>query len=71
MNKPSLFKLDKTKLEITSLGASTKEETSFWLTKTPEERWAALELLRQQFYGDSYLTGRLQRTIEVIQQIPR
>jgi len=44
---------------------SIKEDLAYWLSKTPEERIEALELLRRQLHGSS---ERLQRTARVIQQ---
>jgi hypothetical protein len=44
---------------------SVKEDLAYWLSKTPQERIAAVELLRRQYHGSS---ARLQRTARVIQQ---
>jgi hypothetical protein len=44
---------------------STKDELAYWLSKSPEERIAAVEHLRNQFHGS---TGRLQRVARVIQR---
>ncbi|HLE40499.1 MAG TPA: hypothetical protein VI956_03220 [Nitrospirota bacterium] len=43
--------------------SEVKEDLAFWLTKTPEERIAAVELLRRQQHGSS---ERLQRTARVV-----
>ena len=45
---------------------SGKEDLAYWLSKTPEERIAAVEQLRKQYYGN--YTQRLQRVIRVIQR---
>lgn len=42
-----------------------KDNLSYWLSKTPEERIAIVEFLRKQNYGS---TTRLQRVIRVIQR---
>jgi hypothetical protein len=42
-----------------------KENLAYWLSKSPEERVAAVEQLRRQYHGDS---ARLQRTARVIQR---
>jgi hypothetical protein len=42
-----------------------KKEVSYYLSKTPEERIAAVENLRRQEHGSS---KRLQRTVSVIQR---
>ncbi len=41
----------------------TEENLAYWLSKTPEERVAAVEYLRRQFNGSS---ARLQRFARVI-----
>ena len=43
--------------------SSVKEDLAFWLSKTPEERVAAVDFLRKQRHGN---TARLQRTARVI-----
>ncbi len=35
---------------------------NWWITKTPEERISAVEILRRQMYGN---TSRLQRVIKI------
>lgn len=45
--------------------SSVKEDLAYWLSKTPEDRIGAVEILRRQAHGDS---ERLQRTAHVIQQ---
>ena len=42
-----------------------KENLAYWLSRTPEERVAAVEYLRRQFNGSS---TRLQRSARVIQR---
>jgi hypothetical protein len=44
---------------------SAKEDLTFWLSKTPEERIFAVEYLRRQYHG---ISGRLQRVVKIIQQ---
>jgi hypothetical protein len=45
--------------------SSIKEDLSYWLSKTPEERVAAVDYLRKQYHGD---TERLQRSVRVIKR---
>ncbi len=45
--------------------SEVKVNLSYWLSKTPEERVVAVELLRRQYNGSP---GRLQRTARVIQR---
>ena len=42
------------------------DEREFWLSKTPSERLAALELMRQVIYGYDPSTTRLQRVFSVV-----
>jgi hypothetical protein len=41
------------------------DDLNYWLTKSPEERVAAVDYLRSQFHGSS---ERLQRVARVIQR---
>jgi hypothetical protein len=45
-----------------------RENLAYWLSRPPEERIAAVEMLRKQYYGT---IPRLQRTVEIIQLKPR
>ncbi len=42
-----------------------KDNLAYWLSKTPEERVAAVEYLRRQFNGSS---ARFQRSARIIQR---
>ena len=44
--------------------SSIKEDLTFWLSKSPEERLSAVEYLRRQHDGN---TARLQRSARIIQ----
>ena len=44
---------------------STTDDLAYWLSKTPEERIAAVEYLRYQFYGPA-AQARLQRVARVV-----
>jgi hypothetical protein len=47
-------------------------DLEYWLSKTPEERGSAIEILRQQFYEtEDGNTPRLQRVIKFIKREPR
>ena len=48
--------------------ASPKEDLTYWLSKTPEERVATVDYLRKQYYGNA---ARLQRVARVVQRPPR
>jgi len=45
--------------------SSVQEDLAYWLSKTPDERVAAVEYLRRLYHGN---TGRLQRSARVIQR---
>lgn len=62
------FKLDRTVLTISGLHDES-DEKQFWLSKTPAERLAALELMRQILYGYEPETApRFQRVLTVIER---
>jgi hypothetical protein len=44
------------------------EEKSYWLSKTPYDRLAAVEFMRQIIYGYDPSTTRLQRVFEITQR---
>jgi hypothetical protein len=67
MNNRTLPKLDKTHLIVTTLTAPSGDK-DYWLKKTPYERLAALEIMRQIVYGYDPLVTRLQRVLEVTQR---
>jgi len=45
--------------------SSRKDDLDYWMSRTPEERIAAVEFLRRQFYGS---TEGLQRTARVVKR---
>jgi len=45
--------------------SSIREDLIYWLSKTPEERVAAVDYLRKQYHGN---TERLQRSAQVIKR---
>ena len=62
--RQSLPGLDKSKLTVTRLG-DTEEEKAYWLSRTPEERLAAIEVSRRMVYGEDAATARMVKVIEV------
>ncbi|CAF3758165.1 unnamed protein product [Rotaria sp. Silwood1] len=65
-NLDYLTKMDKTKFEILDLHDDTrKQDREYWLSKTPEERFIALELLRQRVFNYDQFTARIQRVFEI------
>ena len=46
--------------------SETEENLAYWLSRTPEERVEAVEILRRERHGDEI---RLQRVARVIQRV--
>ena len=62
--KQILPALDKSTLSVTRLG-DTEEEKAYWLSRTPEERLAAIEVSRRMVYGEDAATARMVKVFEV------
>lgn len=45
--------------------AATQADLAYWLSKPPEERVAAVDYLRRQYYGNA---TRLQRVARIVQR---
>jgi hypothetical protein len=56
--------LDRKAFSVGSL-TDDSEEMQYWLERTPAERMAALEQIRQILYGYNPSTIRLQRILEI------
>ena len=63
----SHFRMDKTAFSVTTLSEKTNDK-EYWLSKTPQERMQALELMRQINYGYDPATARLQRVLEIVER---
>jgi hypothetical protein len=63
------LKLDRQAFSVGGLHEPA-DDRSFWLSKTPYERLAAVEQMRQIIYGYDPSTTRLQRFFEVAQRPP-
>lgn len=66
MNTIDPFKMNKSVLSVVALSEES-DEKEYWHAKTPQERLAAVELMRQINYGYDPTTTRLQRVFEVAQ----
>ena len=66
MDAVDMARLDRSAFQIGSL-TDDREEKEYWRAKSPEERMAALELMRQIIYGYDPATTRLQRVFEVVE----
>lgn len=62
--------LDRTAFSVGSL-LEPRDEKAYWLSKTPQERLEAVELMRQIAYGYDPSTTRLQRVLEIAQRPQR
>jgi hypothetical protein len=63
------FRLDRTAFEIvSSFEEAEARDREYWLAKTPLERLAACELLRQMTYGYDPVTARLPRSFEILER---
>jgi hypothetical protein len=58
------FRVDRHAFSVGALGDES-DDKRFWLSKSPEERLRALELIRQVIYGYAGTSPRLQRSFEV------
>ncbi len=63
---PDKYSLNRQAVETAELTAKANDR-QYWLSKTPAERFEALELLRQIAYGYNSATDRLQRVLEVVE----
>jgi hypothetical protein len=69
MDSVDSVKIDRKALSVGSvLGPS--DEKAYWLSKTPQERLQAAELMRQIVYGYDPSATRIQKVIEVVQLQP-
>ena len=58
------FEFDKTAFSVCDLAEQPKD-LAYWLTRTPEERLAAVEFMRQTMYGYDPATARMERILEI------
>ncbi len=64
--RAEMLKIDRSAVKITAIDETDEKE--FWLARPPEERLAALELLRQIAYGYEPNSIRLQRIFEITER---
>ena len=67
MDKFDFPKVRRDVFKVTSL-FDKPDDKEYWLSKTPEERLEAVELMRQVIYGYDPSTTRLQRVLEITQR---
>jgi hypothetical protein len=64
MSADPLPRMDKTKFSVGRMDDGDGE-LEYWITKTPEERFEALEFMRRVMYGYTSDAARLRRVLEV------
>jgi hypothetical protein len=67
--RPTLAKKRKQRVKrVLTIGSLADEgnDKAFWLSKTPDERMEALELLRQTIYGYDPATARVERVLTIV-----
>ena len=64
MSNADIPRLDKTAFAIGHL-RDPDDEKAFWLAKSPQERLAAIEIMRRIVYGYDPAITRLQRVLEI------
>jgi hypothetical protein len=67
MDRLDFVKVDRKAFSVASL-LEPPDEKAYWLSRTPCERLAAAELMRQVVYGYDPSTTRLQRVFEIAQR---
>lgn len=67
--KLSLIIYNETMVKVVTkknLHSDDKDDKTYWLSKSPDERWQAVEILRRQYYGE--YPQRLQRVYRIIKR---
>ncbi len=59
------LRVDRSAFRVDSLEDEPRD-TEYWRSRTPHERWEALEILRQIVYGYDPSTERFQRVLEIV-----
>ena len=69
MSRLSDIHIDKSVIRVfDSFEQAEAKDREYWLSKTPLERLAACELLRQITYGYDPATARLPRSFEILER---
>ncbi len=72
MNIIDEIKIDKTQIEVfQNFESARNADRKFWMSKSIEERFHAIEIMRQINYDYDPITDRLQRVLEVVTQQQR
>ena len=68
MMDTSQDEMDRSAFSVTSFAEADREDKAFWTEKTPQERLAALEQMRQINYAYDPVADHIQRTFEVAER---
>jgi hypothetical protein len=63
----SAFAVNRNRLVVSLLGEPS-DEKAYWLSRSPAERWRAVELIRQVLYGYDPATAGLRRVLTVAER---
>jgi len=69
MDKFEFPKVARDVFKVSSL-FEPSDDKEYWLSKTPQERLEAVELMRQIVYGYDPSVTRLQKVLEIVQLLP-
>jgi hypothetical protein len=69
MSTSVIGEIDRTAFSVVPL-TQADDELAYWLSKSPADRIAAIELIRRTLYGYDESTARLQRVLEVAERKP-
>jgi hypothetical protein len=58
------FRMDRTAFRVASFGDDSAD-IDYWLSRSPQERIAAVEMLRRRYHGN---IDRLQRVFRVVER---
>ena len=58
------FRMDRTVFRVVSFGDDSSD-VAYWLSRPPQERLAAVEMLRRMYHGD---IPRLQRVFRIVER---
>ncbi len=70
MNDIRTERLDRSVIEVSTLDSSDDDarDLSYWRSKTPRERIAGIEFIRQSFYRYDPVSARLPRLLEAFER---
>jgi len=58
----------RTVIAVRSFDEAEKMDRDYWWSRTPQERMAAMERLRQMNYDYDPVTDRVQRVLEIVER---